>query len=146
MPRNNHVFVVGNITSDMYYDTFQLDGKDVPFLRMHLMVNGTDGAGPLSGLRIVVYDTLAELTYGYIQRGSRIAVIGYLQRRTHENQNVFEVVATDVQFIKNIDWERGDLVRQDLVRKGKLRPTHEDLDAGVKAAEEGGAAHDGQEK
>jgi single-stranded DNA-binding protein len=66
MPRNNHVFVVGNITSDMYYDTFQLDGKNVPFLRMHLMVDGTDGASAVSGLRVVVYGTLAELTYGYV--------------------------------------------------------------------------------
>ena len=146
MPRNNHVFVVGNITSDMYYDTFQLDGKDVPFLRMHLMVDGADGVNSLSGLRVVIYDTLAELTYGYVQRGSGVAVIGYLQRRTHYSRDIFEVVATDVQFLKNIDWERGDVVRKDLVRRGKLKPTREDLEAGVKAAEEGGRTTEEQEQ
>ncbi|MGA2110585.1 MAG: single-stranded DNA-binding protein [Anaerolineales bacterium] len=145
MARNNLVFVVGDITSDMYYDTFQLDGKAVPFLRMHLMVDGTDGASSVFGLRIVVYGTLAELTYGYVQKGSRIAVIGHIQRRTHEGENVFEVVANEVQFIKRIDWEEGDLVRKDLVQRGKLRPTHQDLETAAGGAKQGSAPQDGRE-
>ncbi len=28
MARNNHVYVKGDITGDIYYDVFKLDGKD----------------------------------------------------------------------------------------------------------------------
>jgi hypothetical protein len=34
---------------------------------------------------------------------------------------VFEVVANELEFLRNIDWEAGERVRKDLVRRGPLR-------------------------
>jgi len=43
MARNNHVWVKGDITGDIYFDIFKLDNKDVQFLRLYLMVKGVKG-------------------------------------------------------------------------------------------------------
>lgn len=146
MARNNHVFVMGDITSDIYYDNFRLDGKDVPYLRLRMMVNGTEGVSAVGGLRVVVYGSLAELTYGHVQKGSRLAVTGHIQCRKHLSEIVFEVVATDVQFIRNVDWDRGEEVREDLVARGKLRPTRRDRGAPVDAPAEAGDPQDKEQR
>ena len=136
MARNNHVFVMGDITGDIYYDNMLLDGKSVPYLRLYMMVNGTDGASAISGLRVTVYGSLAELTYAYVKKGSRLAVTGHIQYRKHKWGKAFELVATDVQYIRHIDWEHGDEVRQDLVSRGEIRPTRRDLEADLVAGPE----------
>ena len=50
MARNNHVWVKGDITGDIYFDIFKLDNKDVQFLRLYLMVKGVKGANGVKGL------------------------------------------------------------------------------------------------
>ena len=35
-------------------------------------------------------------------------------------QITFEIVATEVEFLRNIDWEAGDRARRDLVQRGLL--------------------------
>jgi hypothetical protein len=48
---------------------------------------------------------------------------------------VFEIVAEEVEFLRNIEWEAGARVRQNLVNRGLLRPSHngKDQDGGGKA-------------
>ena len=41
---------------------------------------------------------------------------------------VFEIVADEIEFLRNIDWEAGECVRKDLVQRGLLRPSHKDRD------------------
>ena len=131
MARNNHVWVKGDITGDIYYDIFKLDGKEVQFLRLYLMVKGVKGANGVKGLRTCVYGPLAELVYGHVRKGSRLGVIGHIQQRTtRQGKMVFEIVATDIDFLRNIDWETGERVRDDLVRRGLLRASHKDQDNG----------------
>jgi single-stranded DNA-binding protein len=131
MARNNHVWVKGDITGDIYYDIFQLDGENVQYLRLYLMLKSVQGAHSVKGLRTCVYGPLAELVYGHVRKGSRIAVIGHIQQRTtRQGKPVFEVVASEVEFLRNINWEAGEQVRRDLVRRGLLRPTFKDTDNG----------------
>ena len=42
--RDNLAWVKGDITGDIYFDIFHLDGKDVQYLRLYLMVKGVVGA------------------------------------------------------------------------------------------------------
>ena len=131
MARNNHVWVKGDITGDIYYDIFKLDGKEVQYLRLYLMVKGVKGAAGVKGLRTCVYGPLAELVYGHVHKGSRLGVLGHIQQRTtREGKMVFEVVASEIEFLRNIDWETGGRVRKDLVTRGLLRPSYRDEDNG----------------
>ena len=127
MARNNHVFVVGDITSDIYYDHIYLDGKRIAYLRLLMMITPVEWISGVTGLRIVIYGPQAELTYGYVQMGSRLAVNGHIQSRKRETGLLFEIVGREVQYLRNIDWDRGEVVRLDLVSRGELRPSHRDL-------------------
>jgi hypothetical protein len=79
MTRNNHIWVKGDLTGDIYYDIFTLSDRPTQYLRMYMMVKGVKGSAGVKGLRVCVYGPLAELTYGHIKKGSRIAVIGHIQ-------------------------------------------------------------------
>jgi hypothetical protein len=127
--RNNLTWIKGDITGDIYYDNFHLDSKDVQYLRLYLMIKGVVGAAAVKGVRVCVYGPLAELVYGHVRKGSRLGVIGHIQQRTTRKGNqVFEIVAEEVEFLRNIDWEAGARVRQDLVERGLLRPSHKRKD------------------
>jgi hypothetical protein len=122
--RNNLTWIKGDITGDIYYDIFRLDGKDVQYLRLYLMIKGVVGAAAVKGLRVCVYGVLAELVYGHVRKGSRLGVIGHIQQRTtRKGDLVFEIVADEIEFLRNIDWETGERVRKDLVQRGLLRPS-----------------------
>lgn len=108
MARNNLVIVTGDITSDIHYDTFTQNGKAVPFLRIYLMVNGTPDAGEIRGLRVVFYGHQAAVTEAHIKKGSRLHIEGHIQMRRAPNGNpTFEIVAESVEYIRNVDWDRG---------------------------------------
>src|SRR5512145_1313614 len=129
MARNNHIWVKGDLTGDLYYDTFTLDNKPTQYLRMHMMVKGVRGASAVKGLRVCVYGPLAEMTYGYVKKGSRIAVTGHIQmRKTKAGNMVFEIVAEEIEYLRNIEWEAGDRARDDLVRRGELRASYKEED------------------
>jgi single-stranded DNA-binding protein len=125
MARNNHYFAVGDLTGDIYYDTFTLDNAPVQYLRLYVMIKGVQGAAAVKGLRVCVYGPLAELTYGHVHKGSRIAFTGHIQtRQTKIGKAVFEIVAEEVEYLRNIDWETGQRVRDDLVKRGELRSSY----------------------
>lgn len=120
MARGNITLIKGDITSDIYYDIFTQNGKAVPFLRVYLMVNGTPEAKEIKGLRVVFYGYLAELSEAHLQRGSRIQIEGHIQMRRAPNGNpTFEIVAEDVEFLRNITWERGQKRLEELAANGR---------------------------
>ena len=137
MARNNLTWIKGDITGDIHHDNFHLDSKDVQYLRLYLMIKGVVGTAAVKGLRVhVSHGPLAELVYGHVRKGSRLGVIGHIQQRTtREGKMVFEIVAEEVEFLRNIEWEAGARVRQDLVERGLFRPSHngKDRDGGGKA-------------
>jgi single-stranded DNA-binding protein len=134
MARNNRVAVQGDITGDIYYDILQLANKPLPFLRVYMMINGSRGSKEVKGLRVVFYGILAELAEAHLQKGSRIEVEGHLQIRQVKNEGiVVEVVGEDVDFIRNVDWEKGRKRYQEMVAAGKIQQAQEEdvVSAGV---------------
>ncbi|HNR03066.1 MAG TPA: single-stranded DNA-binding protein [Anaerolineaceae bacterium] len=126
MAQGNHTWQRGDITSDIYFDTLYPQGREpIPYLRLYLMIDGTPEAKPVKGLRVLVYGALAELVYGHVQKGSRIGVEGHIQLRYRPNTTtpVFEVVAEKVEFLRNIDYERGKRVVEELKQRSKSRIT-----------------------
>lgn len=105
----NRVFVVGNITGDIYFDRFLIKGEKRSFLRLILMA---ERPRSVRGMRIVLWDEKAELYFPYLKKGSELAVIGQFQSRTHQGKLVHEVVSESLLLLRNIDWEHGESIRQ----------------------------------
>jgi single-stranded DNA-binding protein len=105
----NRIFIVGNITSDIYFDRFLMKGEKRSFLRLILMA-----AKPRSvyGMRIVLWDKKAELYYPYLKKGSELAVIGQIETRQYKGKWIQEVVSESLLLLRNIDWERGESIRK----------------------------------
>ena len=74
----NCIFLVGNLTGDIYYDRLRIKQVERPFLRLILMSSRPRFVG---GMRVVLWDEKAELFFPYLQRGSEIAAVGHLQTR-----------------------------------------------------------------
>jgi single-stranded DNA-binding protein len=113
----NLIFVVGNITSDIYFDHLLISGKQRPFLRLVLM---SSRPRPLRGMRIVLWDEKAELFFPYLQTGSEIAVIGPLQTRQFKDKLVHEIEAINLILLRKIQWEAGE---QERTKRGLPQPT-----------------------
>ena len=105
----NRVFVVGNITGDIYFDRFLMKGKQRSFLRLILMA---ERPRSLRGIRVVLWDEKAELYYPYLKKGSGLAVIGQIESRQYKEKWVQEVISESLLLLRNIDWERGESLRQ----------------------------------
>ena len=105
----NRIFLVGNITGDIYYDRLLIKGAERPFLRIILMASRPRFIG---GLRIVLWDENADLFYPYLQRGSEIGILGELQTRQFKGKTVFEVEAANLVLLRNINWTAGEEERQ----------------------------------
>jgi hypothetical protein len=148
MAQGNFTWQRGDITGDIYFDYLRPENQDpVPYLRLYLMIDGSPEAKPVKGLRVLVYGTLAELVYGHIQKGSRIGVEGHIQMRSRPNTTtpVFEVVAERIEFIRNIDYERGKQVIAELKQRSKRNGSaSSDLEAVKLILETGEYAHDAE--
>ena len=148
MAQGNFVWQRGDITGDIYFDHIRpREGEPIPFVRLYLMVDGTREARPVKGLRVMVYGGLAELVYGHVQKGSRIGVEGHIQLRYRPNNPtpVFEIVAERVEFLRNIDFERGSQVIAEMRKRGGGKDlTEAELDAFARALHlDGGDLDDG---
>lgn len=113
----NRIFLVGNITGDIYFDTLLIKGARRPFLRLILMANRPK---LVKGLRINLWDDQAELYFPYLKRGSGIAVVGTLLSREFKGSLIHEVEALDLVLLRNINWEYGE---QERVRRQLPRPS-----------------------
>ena len=123
MARNNRVAVQGDLTGDIHFDVIRKDDRSIPFLRVYMMINGSNGAGEVRGLRVMFYGLLAEEAEAHLQKGSRIEVEGHLQIRRVPDEGVsVEVVAEDVDYIRNITWERGSKRLAEMEAAGTKRP------------------------
>jgi hypothetical protein len=125
MPLGNHTWNLGDITGDIYFDKHpNKEGVEIPFIRLIMMINGSLLAKPVYGLRIVAYGALAELAFGHLQKSSRIGVEGHIQMRERGNNlpPVFEIVADHIEFIRNIDYERGSQVIETLKARERIQP------------------------
>ena len=129
MAQGNMTWHRGDLTGDIYFDYLHLKGgQTIPYIRLYLMVDGTPEAKPIKGLRILAYGMLAEVVYGHVQKGSRIGIEGHVQLRYRPNHPtpVFEIVAERIEFIRNIDYERGKKMIEELKGRDKGKITAND--------------------
>lgn len=112
----NRIFIVGNITGDIYYDRLLIKREKRPFLRLILMSSRPRYVG---GMRVVLWDEMAELFFPYLQRGSEIAVIGQLQTREHKEKLVHEIEASNLILLRKVNWEFGE---QERLRRNVSKP------------------------
>ena len=113
----NRIFIVGNITGDIYYDRLMIKREERPFLRLILM---SSRPRYLAGMRVVLWDEMAELFFPYLQRGSEIAVIGHLLTREHKEKLVHEIEATNLILLRKVNWEFGE---QERLRRNIAKPS-----------------------
>ena len=119
---NNAVAVRGNLAYNPFFDYLEGKNGGKPFTRFALAVDRQPPrpAGPADHLLVVVYDDLAERVHPYLRKGSEVEVKGWLRARMGvdhhgEPMRVVEVVAEDVEFIRNINWEQGEAVTAGVV-------------------------------
>jgi single-stranded DNA-binding protein len=119
MAWNNDCRFIGNITHPPHFQ--RVGETQTPFLRLYLAVD--DGKDHTSFVRIVAYGDVAQLTYPYLQAGSKVLVQGhYRQRKRHDNdETVHEFVADHVVFIDKINWERGEAARLQMAAESSAR-------------------------
>ena len=132
----NQVVLKGNLSQPPYFDFVGDTGR--AFLRIYLAVDrpaagGTRGARDKTAdfFRVVTYDDLALFSYPYLQPGSEVLVVGRLRARKRKLANgkretIVEVVATDITFLRKINWEAGDAerdrIRQERSDQSDSRP------------------------
>ncbi len=105
----NRVFIVGNITGDIYFDRFLIKGEQRSFLRLILMA---ERPRAVYGMRVVLWDQKAELYFPYLKKGSELAVLGQFVSRQHKDKWINEIVSESLLLLRNVDWERGEYVRK----------------------------------
>jgi len=113
----NLVFLIGNISSDIYFDHLHIKETMRPFLRLFLFCHQPR---EVKGLRVNLWDEKADLYYPYLQRGSRIAVVGNLISREFKGSLSHEVEALNLILMRNINWEYGE---QERVRRKLPQPS-----------------------
>jgi hypothetical protein len=128
MTRNNSCQHVIDISSDILFDQVLIKGKPSGFVRLYGFVKGTPGANKVSGLRFIAYGPLAMLIYSHCMAGSRLFVISHVQQRVQNGKMFTEFVIEEVQYIRNINWERGKKCMADLIECGLLQPNYVDHD------------------
>jgi single-stranded DNA-binding protein len=104
----NRVFIVGNITGNIFFDVL----GDRPFLRLLLMAGKPR---PIKGLRIVLWGDNAMKFFPYLQKGSEIGVIGQLTMREYAGKWITEVEANHLILLRNINWENGEAPKEELL-------------------------------
>ena len=89
---------------------------------------------------------MQEFQLGLQSLPSRIGVEGHIQLRYRPNTttSVFEVVAERIEFIRNIDYERGKQVIAELKQRGKQNSAPSGLEAITLILETGEFGHDSE--
>jgi single-stranded DNA-binding protein len=128
----NAVALKGNLARDPFFD--YLSGRDspVPFMRFTLAVDRHPPRHPGTDfVPVVAYGQRALHDHPFLRQGSEILVEGWLRTRQGTGEHGqpamrIEVVADEITFLRNIEWERGSAawaaVQEDLDREPFLSP------------------------
>ncbi len=101
----NKIILIGNLTRDPESNTTQ---SGVPFTRFTIAVNRTftNSAGERVAdyFDIICWRQLAERCGKYLYKGSKVGIVGSVQRRQYEDRDgvkrtSFDVVADEVEFL-----------------------------------------------
>jgi hypothetical protein len=132
MTRNNSCSFKIDVGDDKEFKRVTIKGTPTPiaYVRFYGFVKGTIGANKVQGVLFIAYGPLAELIYAHIQPGSRVFVISHLQIRRDDKGNIFnEFVVEDIEYLRNINWDKGKEKMKELIANGELRlPSQDFLD------------------
>ena len=126
----NKVFLIGNLTRDPELST---TSSGVTLCRLSLAVSrrfaNADGTRETDFFNITVWRNDAENCSKYLNKGSKIAVVGSLQNRTYEVDGVkryaTDIVASEIEFLNSRS--SGDsATRDDAEPVSDLRPVDDD--------------------
>jgi len=111
----NRVFIVGNITGNIHFNTVNRTGRDRPFLRILLM---SSRPRIVKGLRVIMWDDMATMYFPYLMKGSELGVIGHIVTRDFEGKTITEVEAKHLILLRNINWNgAGEAKGRETLRK-----------------------------
>lgn len=108
----NYSFIIGNLTRKPE----MIEGQN--FAKLVVAVNDTftkkDGTKGVNYFNVLVWNKLAESCVKYLDKGSKIAVVGRTQNRSYETKEgetrfVSEIIASEVEFL-NVKKETPQLV------------------------------------
>lgn len=100
----NLCFIIGNLTKKPE----KVQGPEKTLTRMCVAMSSNyttaDGERPTQYFNVCAWGVLAENCIKYLDKGSKIAVLGKLQYRAWEDKdgnkkNITEIVATEIEFI-----------------------------------------------
>lgn len=97
----NRVFIVGNMTGNIHFNTVTRDGHTRPFLRILLM---SDRPRLVKGLRVIMWDDMATMYFPYLIKGSELGVLGHIVTRDFGDKVITEVEAKHMILMRNINW------------------------------------------
>lgn len=126
----NKVFLIGNLTRDPELST---TSSGVSLCRLSLAVSrrfaNADGTRETDFFNITVWRNDAENCSKYLNKGSKIAVVGSLQNRTYEVDGVkryaTDIIASEIEFLNSRS--SGDsATRDDAEPVSDLRPVDDD--------------------
>lgn len=109
----NSVTVRGNLVSDPYFGFVEGAGRSVPLMRFTLAVDRhPPRPGGTDYIQVCSYGEQAAADLAFLRQGSLVLVDGWVRTREGTDSNNkpmmrTEVVAEEITFLHNIDWERG---------------------------------------
>ena len=109
----NYSFIIGNLTRKPE----MIEGQN--FAKLVVAVNDTftkkDGTRGVNYFNVLVWNKLAESCVKYLDKGSKIAVVGRTQNRSYETKEgetrfVSEIIASEIEFLSIKKQEVSQLV------------------------------------
>ena len=99
----NKVILISNLTRDP--ELSQTSGG-IAYCKMSVAVDrkySKDGENTADFFNVTVWRGLAKNCHKYLKKGSKVAIVGYLQTRTYEQDGVkkyaTDIVADEVEFL-----------------------------------------------
>lgn len=126
----NKVFLIGNLTRDPELST---TNSGVSVCRMSIAVSrrfaNQDGTRETDFFNITAWRSIAEICSKYLNKGSKIAVLGSIQNRSYEQDGVkrytSDIIADEIEFLSSKNGGDG-MPKADDEPVSDLRPVDDD--------------------
>lgn len=121
----NKIILVGNLTKDPDHRTTP-NNLSVTTFTVAVQRRFTQGEQKADFLNVVTWRVLADNCAKYLQKGSKVGVVGQIQTRQYDDKNgvrrtVTEIIADEVEFLSpkneqsgNSGQSKGDLFAEEL--------------------------------
>jgi len=109
----NKAILVGNLTKDPEHRTSE-KGISITTFTVAVQRRFTQGEQKADFLNIVTWRVLADNCVKYLQKGSKVGIVGQIQTRNYEDKQgvkryVTEIIADEVEFLSSKDLHGNDV-------------------------------------